>query len=98
MNVLLNTRQAAERCGLSARTLEKYRITGGGPPFIRLGGAVRYQLEDLDAWIASNRRRSTSDDQGLPPGNGGDAPRRGYRRPRRDDDTAGPDDRDRPEP
>ncbi len=62
MSVLLNTRQAAERCNLSPRTLEKHRVTGGGPPFIRLGSAVRYRLEDLDSWIAANRRRSTSDD------------------------------------
>ena len=62
MPVLLNTRQAAERCNLSPRTLEKYRVTGGGPPFIRLGSAVRYRIEDLDSWIAANRRRSTSDD------------------------------------
>jgi hypothetical protein len=62
MPILLNTRQAAERCCLSPRTLEKRRVTGGGPLFIRLGGAVRYRLEDLDSWIAANRRRSTSDD------------------------------------
>jgi predicted DNA-binding transcriptional regulator AlpA len=97
MTDLLNTRQAAERCSLSPRTLEKLRITGGGPPFIRLGGAVRYQPEDLDAWIASNRRRSTSDDQTLPSGNGRHVPRRSYRRPRPDDETPPPDDRDRPE-
>ena len=62
MSVLLNTRQAAERCNLSPRTLEKHRVTGGGPPFIRLGSAVRYRVEDLDSWITANRRRSTSDD------------------------------------
>jgi predicted DNA-binding transcriptional regulator AlpA len=64
--VLLNTNQAAERCNLSPRTFEKYRVTGGGPPYIRLGSAVRYRLEDLDAWIAANRRRTTSDDPSIP--------------------------------
>lgn len=62
MSNLLTTNQAAERCNLSRRTLEKLRLTGGGPIYIRLGGAVRYRAEDLDAWIAANRRRSTSDD------------------------------------
>lgn len=62
--LLLNTRQAAARCGLSPRTLEKRRVVGGGPLFVRLGGAVRYRLEDLEAWIAANRRRSTSDQAG----------------------------------
>jgi hypothetical protein len=61
MAVLLNTRQAAAHCNLSPRTLEKLRVKGGGPHFLRLGGAVRYQLEDLDLWIASSRRRTTSD-------------------------------------
>jgi predicted DNA-binding transcriptional regulator AlpA len=62
LSVLLNTRQAAERCGLSRRTLEKYRLTGGGPLYIQLGTAVRYRVEDLESWIAAHRRRSTSDD------------------------------------
>jgi excisionase family DNA binding protein len=63
MPVLLTTRQAAERCSLSPRTLEKLRVSGGGPHYLRLGGSVRYQLEDLDSWIESSRRRTTSDDQ-----------------------------------
>jgi predicted DNA-binding transcriptional regulator AlpA len=59
---LLNTEQAAERCCLSKRTLEKYRGTGAGPLYIQLGKAVRYRLEDLESWIAAHRRKSTSDD------------------------------------
>jgi len=59
---LLNTEQAAVHCCLSKRTLEKYRCIGGGPLYIQLGKAVRYRHEDLEAWIASRRRRSTSDD------------------------------------
>lgn len=61
MQHLLSTEQAAARCGLSPRTLEKVRITGGGPRFVKLGRSVRYDVADLDAWIASNRRASTSD-------------------------------------
>ncbi len=62
MSNLLTTDQAAERCNLSPRTLEKFRVVGGGPIFVRLRGSVRYRLEDLDAWVAANRRRTTSDD------------------------------------
>ncbi|HVT18316.1 MAG TPA: helix-turn-helix domain-containing protein [Thermoanaerobaculia bacterium] len=61
MNHLLSTPRAAEYCGLSPRTLEKKRTTGGGPPFVKLGKRVRYCLSDLDAWIVQNKRRSTSD-------------------------------------
>jgi len=62
MSNLLTTDQAAERCNLSPRTLEKFRVVGGGPIFVRLRGSVRYRLEDLDAWVADNRHRTTSDD------------------------------------
>ena len=58
----LSTRQAAEWLGLSARTLERYRMTGGGPMYHLFGTAVRYLREDLDAWAVNRRRRSTSDD------------------------------------
>jgi excisionase family DNA binding protein len=65
---MLSTEQAAEYCGVSPRTLEKHRSRGGGPVFVKLGGLVRYKVEDLEAWIAGGRRRSTSD-PGAPPAN-----------------------------
>ena len=58
----LNTREAAAVLGLSARTLDRYRVSGDGPVFLKLGGRVRYLREDLDEWVRSRRRRSTSDD------------------------------------
>ena len=58
----LNTRQAADWLGLSARTLDRYRVSGEGPVFHRFGGRVRYLRADLDAWAAARRRASTSDD------------------------------------
>ena len=59
--LVLTTRQAAEYLSLAETTLEKKRVYGGGPLFIRLGRAVRYRLADLDAWLASCIRTSTSD-------------------------------------
>ncbi|MHB0979548.1 MAG: helix-turn-helix transcriptional regulator [Thermoleophilia bacterium] len=64
--VLLDTVQAAERLNLSNKTLEQWRVKGGGPPFIKLGGGVRYDSAELEAWVSTRRRRSTSD-----PGPGG---------------------------
>jgi len=50
---------------LSPRTLEKWRTTGGGPPFYKFGGGVRgrifYEKSELITWAASCRRTSTSD-------------------------------------
>jgi predicted DNA-binding transcriptional regulator AlpA len=53
---------AAEYVGLSDSTLEKFRLTGEGPQFVRIGvRAVGYRIEDLDAWLAERVRRSTSE-------------------------------------
>lgn len=52
---------AAQHVGLSVSTLNKLRVFGGGPVFLKLGRRVAYDLGDLDAWLATKRRRSTSD-------------------------------------
>jgi predicted DNA-binding transcriptional regulator AlpA len=59
---VLRTPEAARYVGLSASTLEKFRLTGNGPPYQKAGTKiVVYRLEDLDAWLNSHRHRSTSD-------------------------------------
>ena len=60
--IYLNTGEAADHLGLSPRTLERYRVSGDGPVFLKFGGLVRYLPEDLDEWARSRRRTSTSDD------------------------------------
>jgi hypothetical protein len=57
---LMKTAAAARFLGRSASTLAKYRMTGEGPPFVKLGQAVRYDMADLQAYIARSRRQSTS--------------------------------------
>ena len=59
---IFRTAEAAEYLGIASSTLEKRRLIGEGPPFIRIGTrAVGYCVDDLDAYIASGRRVSTSD-------------------------------------
>lgn len=59
---LLNTLQAAQFLGLSKAFLERDRWAGAKVPFIKIGSrAVRYRLEDLQAYIQSRTRVSTSD-------------------------------------
>jgi len=60
--IYLDTREAAAHLGLSTRTLDRYRVSGDGPVFLKFGGRVRYLREDLDAWVWTRRRKSTSDD------------------------------------
>lgn len=41
----------------SRRTLDKLASVGGGPIFIKLGGAAVYDPVDLDAWARSRMTR-----------------------------------------
>ena len=58
---VLRTSDAASHCGSTASTFEKFRLTGAGPAYSKIGRRVVYRVEDLDAWLAVNRRRSTSE-------------------------------------
>jgi hypothetical protein len=59
---VLRTRDAARYLGLASSTLEKMRLLGNGPRFIRLGfRAIGYEVGDLDTFIDAGRRTSTSD-------------------------------------
>ena len=53
--------EAAKHLGLSPSTLAKFRHYGSGPRYSKLGKAVVYALEDLDAWAESRARHSTSE-------------------------------------
>ena len=58
-----NTLGAAKYIGpdFSERTLETWRVRGGGPKFLKAGSRVFYRRRDLDAWLAERERASTSD-------------------------------------
>lgn len=51
---------AAAHLGLKPQTLRKWRITGVGPAYFRIGGRVGYKLADIDAWLATRRFTSTA--------------------------------------
>ncbi|MCY4479319.1 MAG: helix-turn-helix domain-containing protein [Rhodospirillales bacterium] len=55
-SMLLNTDQAAQRLGLSPRTLERYRVTGEGPEYLKIGRAVRYTVSALERWLKGCKR------------------------------------------
>jgi predicted DNA-binding transcriptional regulator AlpA len=57
---MLKTKDAAERCGLAPNTLAILRCRGGGPVFLKIGRAVRYTPEAVDAWLATKARLNTS--------------------------------------
>jgi predicted DNA-binding transcriptional regulator AlpA len=58
----LRAPDAAAYLGLSRSTLAKMRLRGDGPIYSKAGPRiVIYDKLDLDAWLAAQRRRSTSE-------------------------------------
>ena len=51
--------ELAARWNLSHRTLERWRFTGEGPQFVKLGGRVVYRLEDVEGYEAEQIRQAT---------------------------------------
>jgi hypothetical protein len=58
---LLKEHPTAEILGVEVSTLRRWRWSGDGPPFVKIGYAVRYDPRELAAFIKAGRRRSTSD-------------------------------------
>jgi hypothetical protein len=65
----LNQIELSRRWGISERTLERWRWRRTGPPFLKLGGHVAYQLSDIEAYEAAQRRHSNTHPLS-PPANG----------------------------
>jgi hypothetical protein len=51
----------ATHVSLSASTLNRLRISGGGPRYAKLAGKILYDVRDLDQWVEDSKRGSTSD-------------------------------------
>jgi hypothetical protein len=62
---LLTTVECAEVLRLSPRTLERLRVRGVGPRYVKAGPGIRsrvlYRLADIRAWTAAHSYTSTSD-------------------------------------
>lgn len=61
----LNQIDLADRWNISHRTLERWRWTGEGPRFVKLGGRVVYRLADVEAFEREQVRSSTSSKSAL---------------------------------
>ena len=60
-DMLLDQRKVAMILDTTTKFLEARRVRGGGPVFVKIGSLVRYRGGDLLAWIAEQRRSSTSE-------------------------------------
>ncbi len=59
---LIDETAAAIFVGYSPRTLQNWRVRGGGPKFIRISSrSIRYRRRDLFEWADSRLRSNTAD-------------------------------------
>ncbi|RXG97350.1 helix-turn-helix domain-containing protein [Bradyrhizobium zhanjiangense] len=66
MQQFLDTKEAARHVRLSPATLERLRVRGGGPAYINpIPSRVIYDVTDLDVWMWSRRRKSTSETEAV---------------------------------
>jgi hypothetical protein len=63
MLTLWTTDEAAKVLRMSARTLERRRLDGTGPKFVKLGGRVLYRPECVSAWADDRTFASTAEAQ-----------------------------------
>jgi hypothetical protein len=57
--VLLTPKEAARVLKVSTSFLAKKRLTGDGPPYIKVGRSIRYTQAALLAWMNARQRQST---------------------------------------
>jgi excisionase family DNA binding protein len=55
---LLSVREVAELLQVPVRTIYDWRYRGLGPPAIRIGRHVRYEPNEVDRWLASQKGSS----------------------------------------
>lgn len=55
MDDYLTTKQLAEHLALAPGTLNNWRALKSGPPFKKLGKAIRYKLSEVLRWLEGKR-------------------------------------------
>jgi hypothetical protein len=57
---LLTEKEAAPKLKKPVSWMQMARHRGDGPPYLKLGRAIRYDENELIAWVKAQRRVSTS--------------------------------------
>jgi predicted DNA-binding transcriptional regulator AlpA len=61
VNRKISVGEAATYLGISKSFLDKKRLDGSGPIYMKIGRRVTYDLSDLEIWVAGQKRRHTSE-------------------------------------
>ena len=62
----LTQHDLARRWRVSPRTLERWRWLGQGPAYLKLGAAVAYRLDDVEAFEAGRRHAGAASGTAAP--------------------------------
>jgi excisionase family DNA binding protein len=65
---LMTEQEVSKRLNVSLASLRRWRLLRRGPAFVKVGSLVRYQPEDLDAWLASLPTGGSASHKRLPSG------------------------------
>lgn len=58
---LYNEKETAKLLSMSVKTLQRYRYTGGGPIYVKLGKSVRYKESDIAKYVSERTRYITTE-------------------------------------
>lgn len=58
-NQLMNEKAAAEFLGVTVKCLQNWRWRNVGPRWIKLGRLIRYDVEEVKAYLAKQTRGET---------------------------------------
>jgi hypothetical protein len=58
--IVLTEQEAAQSILSTPRTMARWRSTGTGPRFVKVGRRVVYRVQDLEAWLDRQTRTSTA--------------------------------------
>jgi len=53
---LVSTKELSEIWGVPESTLRHWRCAELGPPYVKLGGRIKYDLADVENYVRANRR------------------------------------------
>jgi predicted site-specific integrase-resolvase len=58
-DALYTTQEAATALRIAAATLNRWRTTGEGPVFVRVGRRVYYRQSEIETYLSAGARRHT---------------------------------------
>jgi predicted DNA-binding transcriptional regulator AlpA len=61
-DALLTEQEVAALLNVTPRTLQKWRVEGGGPAYVRISRrCIRYRITDIKDWTQNRVKSSTSE-------------------------------------